>query len=352
MTKSRLTLIIDGNWLLMSRLAVIVGRYSDMQTLTKELNLLMIRSINLVLKTFPMIDNIIFVADGGSWRNSDLNIPEFLQNEGIKYKGNRTHALSEDIDWDELFKGYELFLQTLKEYNINVSKEESVEGDDWCYWWSTLLNSQNTNVIIWSKDNDLKQLVKTDKNKCFTVCWDKENGLTCFDANEGEFDFLFNFAYSENEDLFRVLCNKSVNVKKINPNTIIIDKIVRGDLGDNIMPIILKKPKSQTTRMYRVAIKDLDAQLDIFDNDSIRSYITKLCTTGYQNRLNDKTAFDIYEHFLYNRSLVTLNNNVYPERIKEIFENNKEYNCSKDLSIVEQNIAAKQSDIQDILDLI
>ena len=145
MTKSRLTLIIDGNWLLMSRLAVIVGRYSDMQTLTKELNLLMIRSINLVLKTFPVIDNIIFVADGGSWRNSDLNIPEFLQNEGIKYKGNRTHALSEDIDWDELFKGYELFLQTLKEYNINVSKEESVEGDDWCYWWSTLLNSQNTN---------------------------------------------------------------------------------------------------------------------------------------------------------------------------------------------------------------
>lgn len=351
--KSKLTLVIDGNWLLMSRLAVIVGRYSDMKTLCKELNLLMIRSINLVLKTFPVIDNIIFVADGGSWRNTDLEIPVFLQSEGIKYKGNRTHALSIDIDWDELFASYESFIKTLKENGINVCKEESIEGDDWCYWWSTLLNNQNTNVIIWSKDNDLKQLVKTDKNKCFTVCWDKENGITCFDRDEGEFDFLFNFAYSENDDLFNSICNKAVNVKKINPNTIIVDKIIRGDLGDNVMPIILKKPKSPTsTRMYRVAIKDLDFNINIFNEQDIKYYINNLCLGNYKNRVGDKSEYDVYEHFLYNRSLVTLTEDVYPERIKQILLKYTEYSKCKDLSIVEQNITAKQSDVQDILDLI
>ena len=81
MTKSKLTLIVDGNWLLMSRLAVMNGRYPNMDELLRELKLLMIRSINLVLKTFPNIDNVIFVADGGSWRNDIANVPQFLINE-------------------------------------------------------------------------------------------------------------------------------------------------------------------------------------------------------------------------------------------------------------------------------
>ena len=51
--KSKLTLIVDGNWLLMSRLAVMNGRYPNIDELLRELKLLMVRSTNLVLKTFP-----------------------------------------------------------------------------------------------------------------------------------------------------------------------------------------------------------------------------------------------------------------------------------------------------------
>ena len=116
--KSKLTLIVDGNWLLMSRLAVISGRYPDTNELNRELKLLMIRSINLVLRTFPVIDNIIFVADGGSWRNTEVAVPLFLQNAGIEYKGNREH--SDDIDWDVIFSGYEDFLNILKDNIINT----------------------------------------------------------------------------------------------------------------------------------------------------------------------------------------------------------------------------------------
>ena len=130
--KSKLTLIVDGNWLLMSRLAVISGRYPDTNELNRELKLLMIRSINLVLRTFPIIDNIIFVADGGSWRNSEVDIPVFLQNDGIEYKVNREH--SDDIDWDVIFSGYEDFLNVLKTNGVTVSKEKMIEGQKEIYY--------------------------------------------------------------------------------------------------------------------------------------------------------------------------------------------------------------------------
>jgi 5'-3' exonuclease len=64
MPKSKLTLIVDGNWLLMSRLSVLNNRFADEYELNQELKLMLIKSINKVLRLFPVIDNVIFVADG------------------------------------------------------------------------------------------------------------------------------------------------------------------------------------------------------------------------------------------------------------------------------------------------
>ena len=69
MSKSKLTLIIDGNWLFMSRLAVISNRYIDDYELCQNIKSLLIKSMNVALRKFPNIDNVIFVADGGSWRS-------------------------------------------------------------------------------------------------------------------------------------------------------------------------------------------------------------------------------------------------------------------------------------------
>ena len=75
--KSIMTLVVDGNWLLMSRLSILRMRIKDEDTLVKEVKLMMIKSINKLLRDIPQIDNVIFVADGGSWRNK-ISIPEFL----------------------------------------------------------------------------------------------------------------------------------------------------------------------------------------------------------------------------------------------------------------------------------
>ena len=350
--KSKLTLVVDGNWLLMSRLAVIVGRYPDMNELTRELKLLMIRSINLVLRTFPSIDNIIFVADGGSWRNTEVPIPSFLQAEGIEYKGNREHT--DELDWDKIFSSYEDFLVTIQNNGVTVSKERQIEGDDWCWWWSTYLNSIGTNVIIWSKDRDLTQLVKTDNDGCFTVCWNKEGGITCMNKDEDDFNFLFNNEFSINDTLFHNICNKAVNITKINPKEVCIDKIIRGDAGDNIFPIIIKKSKNESsTRQYKVASKDINNSLNIYNDNEVKEYIDNLCEMkAYKSRVNDKTPEQIFEHFKYNRKLVVLDKSVYPENIISIMNSHTDFNICKDLSEVEQLINAQRSDLTDILEVI
>ena len=54
-----------------------------------------------------IFDNIIFVSDGGSWRQK-IPIPSFMIEE---YKGNR--ELDPNINWDMIFSHYEEFVKLL-----------------------------------------------------------------------------------------------------------------------------------------------------------------------------------------------------------------------------------------------
>lgn len=354
MANSKLTLIIDGNWLLMSRLSVLNNRFADDNELVNELKLLLIKSIKLVLKTFTSVDNIIVVADGGSWRNN-LKIPEFLysEHEIVEYKGNREK--SDEINWKLIFEGYEDLLNLLNQYGINISKCSDIEGDDWCYHWSTLLNSQNTNCIIWTKDNDLKQLVKTNKDKCFTVWWNKDSGLFCENKDEEDLDFFFNNQFNTNNQIFEELVSKSVNVSKIYPKNIVIDKIIRGDAGDNIFPIIQKQSSPTSTRKYKVSTKDIDYDIDYHNEAQIRNYIYNLVESKkYKGKILEDSPENIVEHFIYNEKLVALDKYSYPQEILDIFDKNRNYSlCNIDnINQVESQLIASGNKIQSILDII
>lgn len=352
---NKLTLIIDGNWLLMSRLSIVASKYQyDAETMIRELRTLMIRSIKVVLRTFPIIDNVIFVADGGSWRNS-IEIPQVLKNEGIEYKGNRTH--DSKVDLDLVFSAYDDMLTILSENGINVCREKGIEGDDWCSFLSKKLNSQNINVIIWSKDKDLTQLVNINENKCFTVCWTKDGGLISSDIDDDDIDALFEAftpGVSDNSKLLKTIEQKSNNISKINPNLIVIDKIIRGDAGDNIQPIIIKKPSNpNSTRIYRVSSKDINENIDPYNDKEVYEYIQSLCEMKqYKNRLNDKSIDNIFEHFIYNRKLVSLDKRSIPDNIYKIMDSYKIKYINKDFSIIEQKFSAANSDLSDILDLV
>lgn len=355
--KSKLTLVVDGNWLLMSRLSILNGKYEDEYALMKDLKILMIKSINIVLRHFQYIDDLIFVADHGSWRNKQ-QMPSFLISDGIEYKGNRVKA--DDINWDIIFKEYDRFIDLLKEKGIKVSHEYDVEGDDWCWYWSQRLNKEHTNCIIWSRDKDLTQLVdREEENGFFTVIWSKEAGLTLKDERDAVVSFLMNPYYSSNDMILNDIVQKSSKKNYINPESVMVDKIIRGDAGDNIIPIILVGPKKQNgdaKRTYRVTTKELPEKIDIYNDVDIYNYINSILESKkYANRIT-KPFEDIVEHFKYNRMLVVLNESSYPEYIKKIFS---EYDSkislddkNKDLSDVEAELIAQKNEIQSILDLI
>lgn len=359
--KSKLTLIIDGNWLLMSRLSVIKDKYPTDEELYKELQTIMIKSINVVLRTFLNIDNIIFVSDGGSWRN-DINIPSFMNNES--YKGTREQDPS--VNWKMIFDCYENFIETLNNNNITTCHVPGIEGDDWCWYWATKLNDEGTNCIIWSMDKDLTQLVKTNHDTgVFTACWSSKTGVTIADgdySNDSDLDFFFGDLNKQNNDKYlHELIRKSSKVIKINPKLVVIDKIIRGDKGDNILPIILRKSKGgNTNKLFRVSSKDLDDNLDIHDIDKVKAYIQDIINSNnYKNRvvkLNsnneyvEKSEEEIIEHFNYNKQLVALEKQSYPENIIEKMEEYKTYIPNKNISNIINYYTAKNNKLFDVLD--
>lgn len=350
MTKhSKLTLIVDGNWLLMSRFSIINASNKDkpIEDIMKETCLLMVKSIKLTLKTFPSIDNVIFVSDGGSWRNSMI-IPQFLIEDHISYKGNRVK--SDDIDWEGVFSKFNDFFNLLTENGIMTSKAHNIEGDDWCWYWSDRLNNkEKTNCIIWSRDKDLTQLVKRNSDGFFTVCWSKEAGLTIPKANDDDTNFLFNAWYSDNDQILNDLIQNAGNKNEIDAYSVIIDKIIRGDAGDNIIPIILRA--SKTDKKYRVGKKDIPEHLNIYDKQEIDDYISEILNKkNYKGKVTQSKE-NILEHFEYNRMLVALRRDNYPQFVLDTMEMEDliEIIPNTNFSNIENILQARKNSLEDIL---
>lgn len=348
--KSNLTLVVDGNWLLMSRLSILRMRIKDEETLVKEMKLMMIKSINKLIREIPQIDNVIFVADGGSWRNK-IEVPDFLKKDHVTYKGNREK--DKDLDWDKIFKGYDEFVNVLKETGVSVYREQYVEGDDWVAYWSKLLNSKNINCLIWSADRDLTQLVKIDpKTKVFTACWNK-NYITIESiehTNDNDMDFFFTSpSVTSNQTLLETICFKAKKINEIHPMDVVIDKVIRGDLGDNILPVVYKK-SNNSDKLFRVAQKELDLSLDITRLDEVNTYFEELFNKKAWKNKSTCSIDEATEHFFYNERLVWLDPSQYPDEILQKMTRYQLKPCNKDLSLAEQKIQAEKNEVFDALE--
>jgi len=348
--KSKLTLVVDGNWLMMSRLSILRMRIKDEDTLIKELKLMMIKSINKLIRDIPQIDNVIFVADGGSWRNK-VEIPSFLKKDHITYKGTREK--DKELDWDKIFVGYDDFINVLRDTGVSVYRESGIEGDDWCNYWSKLLNSKNINCLIWSADRDLTQLVKIDpKTKVFTATWNK-NYMTIESidhSSDNDMDFFFNsYDSNENQKLLETLCMKAKRVDEIHPMDVVIDKLIRGDIGDNVIPVVYKKGKS-SNKLFRVSQKELDFNLDITRLDDVNAYFEELLDKKAWKGKATANADECVEHFFYNERLVWLDASQYPDEILEKMTKYQLKPCYKDLSLAEQKIQAEKNEVFDVLE--
>lgn len=324
---NRCTLIVDGNWLMMSRLPSTYNQFrAECPDFIKEQavdNLVdaMLSSINVTLQKFAgVVDNMIFVADGYSWRKQ-LEVPQQLGD--TRYKGNRVKT--EEMDWSYIYSSIDRISEGLKKNNCTVSRSKSAEGDDWMWYWSRRLNNEGINAIIWSTDNDLKQLVQYDGTS-FTCWYNDFNGLympkNIEDTCDSDIDFFMQFT---NNTTYEMLKQTVQNVNYIQPELIVMNKIICGDSSDNIKSIVTQEKNGKeyrvTEKFWNTVREDLGINtLDEFfgHEDIIIEELLK------RKKVTDK-AEDIYPRFDYNKRLVWLDESSYPPEVLVQMETDSEY---------------------------
>lgn len=356
------TLLIDGNWLLMSRLFAVKSYFNvqnddeEKQKGTAELEDLMCRSINIVINKFEkVVDNIIIVADGGSWRKS-VEKPDFFEEV---YKGNRVKDV--EIDWSYVYRSLEDILEKANELGITACKAGEVEGDDWIFHWSRKLNNNGINCIIWSSDADLKQLVQVN-NGCFTV-WLNESqkgglpGLIVHkeldDTAIDEID-MFMQVDKSSPTLNEIMAHVNA-VTYINPTDIVSTKVICGDKGDNIKSIM---QVTKNDRTYSVSEKEWDKIKVDFNIESVSDFLDNkdsICESIVKSKKYSKynpNLQNLKTMFEYNKVLVWLNEKTIPQYIQDKM-NEVEYK-KYDLSYIRSNykmlckLEAQEKSIDDI----
>lgn len=355
---NKCTLLVDGNWYIRSRVYRFEDKFkkdkpdSVKQQAQEDLLDMMARGLRRMLYMFPVIDNIVLVGDGGSWRKS-IQHPIFLKE--AEYKGNR-HPDS-DTDWMAIYESLNKLKNNFRtQLNGTFSQSPGIEGDDWIYYWSNKLNSIGINCIIWSSDADLKQLVNI-KNNAFTAWYNDRSGLVLSDKCEVVNDPLQFFTQPPfSNAVLEQLRSKCPSISYINPQDIICSKILEGDAGDNILSIARFQKNGRTYKFsdkdYKT-IKDklnLDLSIIQLSPEIIYNYIS----TSKKFKPYNLKKENILEHLLYNTRMVWLDKSQYPNDIYERMTQ-ENYNVI-DVSSIKQShnilLQANYNDIDNIFNTV
>lgn len=315
---NKLTILTDGGWLLMSRLFAFEKDFATDNSAAQKraaagaFKESLSQSMSRILNQFQDADNIILMSEGGSWRK---NLPIPKQLEDTTYKGHRE---KKPLDWTAIYKAYNEFSKICEAAGITISCHSAIEGDDWAWYWSRRLNAEGTNVLIWTSDCDLKQLVQVHNN-CFTAWYNDKAGLVlpnCMEWKDDPIECMMNPPY-QNEISSKIV-HRIKKVEYINPDLIVINKVLCGDAGDNIKACVRFKKNNRTYRFadsdYKkfMAGAEIESVQDLIDQaDNVANNIAT--TPKFANQ--GATADAVREMIDYNLRLVWLNEAVIPETV-------------------------------------
>lgn len=325
MERNQCTLLIDGNWLLISRSSKFAElfdvRKSQMERdLAKEQTIdLMARSVMLsMLKFKGVVDNIILCTDSRSWRKS-VERPISLAAE---YKGTRKKK--ENVDWDSVFDSLHMLEDRFKSAGITVSNTWEAEGDDAIWRWSTKLNENGTNCIIWTSDNDLRQLARYNKNNTWTVWYNDKNGIVADEGINIDTDDLMMFMSDASTISNKMMLEKAIDcagaVRWENPDIVIMEKIVCGDKSDNIKSIVREYKGSKEYRISERKWNEIRERLGISNMEEFIASKDRIIEEAFKVSSvagSNMTKEDAQEQFDYNMQLVWLDSSQVPERVYE-----------------------------------
>lgn len=297
------TLLIDGNYFIFSRLFVIpkTGKkplLSDEESRSRFMRKLAIDFSSEVRKFKGYVDDIVVAVDDKSWRK-DL-YPE------AQYKANRKH--DDKVDWDTLYKLYGEFQDILSSHGVTVHKISGAEADDVLFAWSTALNGRGKSCIVWTGDRDLIQLVNySSANDAHTVWFynskkvlyvypgfikDMQTSATETMSND---DMLFNMSGSHmvrdqyQANIMSWIKEQKVDVKEVNCDSFILEKILMGDKSDNIPSVVTwgKETKTGSVRIYSITQRLADKIIEEYLENVEDFKIDLIFSQSEMDRLSD-----------------------------------------------------------------
>jgi 5'-3' exonuclease len=335
------TLLIDGNYFIHSRLFVLPRPKSgallgDDASKGQFIRKLAIDFASEVRKMTPFVNQIVFAVDSKSWRK-DL-FPE------AQYKGTRTQDSS--VDWSAVYEVYDEFKLILAKKGVIVNQVKGAEADDILFAWSTYLNTQGKNCIIWTGDRDMIQLVDYSKATDGYSLWyyNTKRKLIAFEGFNDIFsntteleisndDLLFNMDSPSHQsdriknEMIDWMKKNSIEVEEINCDRFVFQKILMGDKSDNIKSVVTyKKPmKNGKDRTFSITDKQAEAILEqyikeegefVIDHMFNKTQVDKIVNLIYRIIGHDTQA-NILNRFNQNLDLMLLHYNTIPEPIQQ-----------------------------------
>ena len=343
---NRYTLIVDGNYFLHKTL-FISGKIKRKGSLNfidepdKDSDLLankLATDFAYEVRRFsPILDGIVYCIDSSSWRKDyyPTTNTNDLASSG-SYKGTRKK--DNTINWKAIYDLHDKFANALKTLGVTVSRVDGAEADDLIFSWSSYLNMNNRNALIFSGDNDLIQLVcNNEANGTNTLYYNKfaktmytfenfENWLSTSDVQSVD---IFNQPLDLTSNTKVALTNvlRGIKIKEMNTLEFVFKKILTGDSGDNVSPLyqFKKTDKSGKVRVFNITDNKATKILNEYekDNGSINettffssNSISEVCSiTKQQLKINDRTLDHLIEKYEANRNLMYLHNGALPPSI-------------------------------------
>lgn len=294
---------------------------------------------------------VIIAKDDRSWRK-EINIEE---NEG--YKGTRKSA--EHINWDNVFRILDEFLEIAEDNGMIVSKIPTAEADDiMALWRDELLFNQKQHVILVSGDEDIRQLVASymtdDKKKIFACVFNPfKQGKNAarklyvppryFNEwlNQTEVADIWNMNAAidvDKGDFKRIVETDDVRVEETNGTEIAMRKVFCGDDGDNIPAIYtwMKKTAAGEEKEVRITNAPFEkiyeslknSPNELVDHWDLMERKAKVLQ-GIRKVAKHEPPFDIEKRLERQIKLVVLDKNLFPPEIVDEFEKQKEEHLSK-----------------------
>jgi len=276
------------------------------------------------------------VFDSNSWRKDytndffkDSDFKSSAAPQEFKYKGTRRYD-----EFQYLFFDY--FQQTIMPHlvekcGINQYRFKGTEGDDIIAHLCEILNDD---VLIYSVDQDLKQLTGTP-NKNVLLIVPKQMAkhkrlfvpvsLVPLQAEEEEENFfslnMDHISGSSIEKVISTLKNKEYVEHKVDFINEVLTKVFLGDKSDNIPKITNLTPSRSQKLIINISEQfgeSLMKSLDSLDSVFINEVATQIQTV---TKAKDTGNLDeIREHLLFNIKLTRLSTKVFPEEIRDTLE--------------------------------